>query len=200
MRSHVVVKSIFVLLVALVPLGCEFSTAGSVYDSRDTPYEAGASHVVNGATNSDAVDAEACTVQGNASLTGGSFAAKDAIEIFDPTKAKFTFLITDYASACAPGAGIHAGSNVIAIEYDATELAGGTYDVTQTANLHVSSKRYDSACRATETVTAQSGTIKFDKLECGGQGTFDLVIGGSHVMASFTASVCSEPIDTATCK
>ena len=140
------------------------------------------------------MDASACKVQGGASITGVTFAAQDTIELFDSTQARFTFLITDYADACSYKGGAHAGSHVISIAYDQSALRSGTYDVTSTPGLVVKEITYDSTCKPSLSVTAQSGNVIFDKLdECGGEGSFDLMLGSTQVSGSFTASVCALP-------
>ena len=194
-------KPYLVALVALAPLGCALSTDSTVYDVRAAAYDAGQSSSSDpNATSGDGMDATTCVVQGKASVTGVSFAARDAIEVFDATKGKFTFLITDYAGACSMINGGHAGSNVVSIEYDDTALSSGTYDVTKTAGLSVSYVQYDAACRASKTQTAESGSVVFDRLDdCGGEGSVDLVFGSAHVTATFTASVCAVPSGASSC-
>ncbi len=196
MKALALLVSIVLIVFALSPLGCSGATAGSIYDYHGDTYDGGGGSSSN-QTPSGQVDAALCAVQGHASvsgsLSGTSLAAKDAIEAFDPTEAKFTLLITDYANACAAG-GLHASSNVVAIEYDHTFLSAGTYDIGKTQGLSISYVRYDSSCRPSATLAAQSGSVTFDRTDdCGSAGSFDLVFGGSHVTASFTASVCVLP-------
>lgn len=190
-----VVKTILAVL-AFAPLAaCAVPTTESLYDYQEPAHDSGGPTPSLGAPsnqNGDQIEdaSTTCMVQGGASLS--SFAAKDAVEVFEPTKGTFTFLITDYADACSLAGDVHAGSNVIAIEYGDTHLASGTYDLASTAGLKVTSTTYDAACKPTTTETAASGTVKFDRLDqCGGVGSLDLVIGSDHVTATFTASVCT---------
>ena len=185
------------LFAALAPLGCASPVATSIYDYQapadQTSGGGGSSSAGDPASNGGGMEASTCGVQGHASVSGVTLAAQDAIEVFDPTIARFTFRITDYADACAAGIGMRASSNVISIEYDHASLSSGTYDITQTAGMSASLAQYDATCHATEQ-KADSGTVTFDRLDdCGGVGSLDLVFGGSHVTATFTASVCSAP-------
>ena len=187
------VRSFVFVLAALAPLGCAYSdgAAESVFDYQTPPYEGGSSSF-DPTPSQTTIDASACKVQGAASLSGASFAAQDAIELFDTNEAKFTFLVTDYGSACSVGRGIRAGSSVLSIVYDGESLASGTYDLASTKGLSAKYVTYGSTCTATRSQTAQSGTVTFDRLDdCGGKGSFDFVIGGQHVTATFTASVCT---------
>ncbi len=190
------------LAAALV--ACAYSAPeGSIYDYPSGKYTGnGGSTSAPDTPSGGERDAAACTVATTASVSGASFSAQDAIEIFDSTKARFTFLITDYADACSYEGNAHAGSHVVSITYDATKLVSGTYDVTSTPNMVVKEITYDASCKPTVSVTAQSGSVVFEKLDdCGGSGTFDLVLGSSKVTGSFTASVCAVPSGVAaSCK
>lgn len=191
--------------LALASSACAISGSDTGVYAVQLEHDSGSGASTNPApiTGSEGMDAATtCVVQGNASVTGafasGAFDAKDAIEIFDATKAKFTFLITDYASACATG--IRGGSSVVSIAYDGTELGSAAYDVTKTAGLTVTYSRYDASCRASAPESATSGSVTFTRLdECGGLGSFDLVVGGAHVTSNFTASVCSAPSGADAC-
>ena len=189
--------------------GCTVPSAESIYDYQEPAHDGGSQPSLgapsgDNAGNGDSADGSACKVQGSASVSGSlggdSLAAKDAIEIFDPTKGTFTFLITDYADACSLGNAVHAGSNVVAIQYANTMLGSGTYDITQAEGFAASFTRYDSTCKASESQAADSGTITFRLDECGGEGSFDLVFGGEHVTASFTASVCATSTGAGQCQ
>lgn len=199
-------KPILIVLAVLAPIGCTLpSNEASIFDLPTHAFEGGTGGGTSGEVPTSGVDAATCVVQGNASLSGSlagtALAAKDAIEIFDATKAKYTFEITDYASACALGRDIRAGSNIVSIAYANTSLASGMYDVTKTAGLSAEFVRYDSTCKASSTETATSGTVTFDSLdECGGAGSFDLTFGSDHVTATFRASVCSVPAGAPACQ
>ncbi len=195
MKAHAVSLVVFLL-------GCSGAGTESIYDFHGPKYDAGGGSSPN-ETPSGEVDAAVCAVQGGASVSGSlggtTLAAKDAIEAFDPTEAKFMLLITDFANACAAG-GLRASSNVVSIVYEHTFLSAGTYDLTKTAGLSVSYVHYDSTCTASKSQPAQSGTITFARTDdCGSAGKFDLVFGGTHVTGSFTASVCVLP-DGPSCK
>lgn len=191
-------KALVLMLVAFAPLGCAYPTsAESILDIHPDYDGGGGGGGSNGEDpNSSVADAAiTCKVQGNASFSGtfagSSLAAKDAIEMFDPTVAKFTFLITDYADACSYDGATHAGSSVVEITYAGNALKAGDYDVASTAGLQAKYTRYDATCAASATEAAASGKITFDRLDdCGGTGSFDLVFGSDHVTASFTASLC----------
>lgn len=194
----------YLLLAAMFPLGCSGNATESIYDFHGDKYDGGGGSSSPNQTPQGEVDAAVCAVQGNASVTGafagGALAAKDAIEAFDPTEAKFTLVITDYANACSLGGAIHAGSSVVRIVYAHTFLSAGSYDLTKTTGLSVTYVHYDSTCAAAQTETAQSGSITFDRADdCGGAGSFDLVFGGTHVKATFTASVCELPDGPVSC-
>ncbi|HEY1960726.1 MAG TPA: hypothetical protein VGH28_34175 [Polyangiaceae bacterium] len=191
-------RTLAILLVVLAPLGCAYPTSAESILDIHPDYEAGGGSGGSGDQDPNASVADAaitCKVQGNASFSGtfagSSFAAKDAIEMFDPTVAKFTFLVTDYAGACAAGGAPRAGSTVVAITYDGNALKAGDYDVASTAGLHATYTRYDATCGVAATETATTGKITFDRLDnCGGTGSFDLTFGADHVTASFTGSIC----------
>lgn len=198
-------KAYVLALLALAPVGCAYSSAASIFDYQ-VPYDGGGGgNSPSPPENTGGYDADVCVVQGRASVSGAvggaSLAAKDAIEIFDATRAKFTFRITDYGSACTIGTGVHAGSTVVSIDYDANALHSGTYDIASTAGLGAAFTRYDAACKAAATTPAASGTVTFDRLDdCGGEGSFDLVFGANHVTASFVASVCAVAGTTGACQ
>jgi hypothetical protein len=192
------VKALAILLFAFVPLGCAYPTsAESILEIHPAYDGGGGGGGSNGEDPSSSVADAAitCKVQGGASFNGtfggSSLDAKDAIEMFDPTVAKFTFLVADYADACSYGGVTHAGSSVVEITYDGNALKAGDYDLASTAGLQVKYVRYDAACAPTTTETATTGKITFDRLDdCGGKGSFDLTFGPDHVTASFTASLC----------
>ena len=200
-------RTLLLAFLAALPLGCAVSTTETVYDIKTIVPEGGGG---GGSTSSGPdteqgeVDASVCVTQGSASLSGSlggaAVAPQDAIEVFDATRARFEFLITDFASACASGGGPHAGSSVVSIGYEGNALRSGTYDLAKTQGLSASFTRYDASCQGT-TEDAASGTVKFDRLDdCGGEGSFDLVLGADHVTGSFTASVCALPAGPPTCK
>ena len=201
-RKRSVVRTVQIAALVALATGCTIPSAESVFEIPDPPHDGGTqpslgapSQSGNGDQPTESADGSACNVQGNASvsgaLNGSTLDAKDAIEVFDPTKGTFTFLITDYASACAVGNATHPGSNVVAITYDKTMLGSGTYDVAQTQGLAASFSSYNSACKASTTMAAASGTITFKLDTCGGEGSFDLTFGADHLTGSFTASVCA---------
>ena len=203
MKAHALV------LAALAPLGCASAANDqSIFNYHGETYDGGGGSSPSSPdpTSSErTIDAAACVVEGQASVTGSfagaTLAPKDAIEVFDPTKGRFTILITDYASACSLGRGIHAGSNVVSIVYDHSSLGSGTNDVTKTEGLSVTYVHYDATCKASQTEKAQSGSITFDRADdCGSAGSFDLVFGSDHVTAKFTASVCLVPSGAASCQ
>ena len=203
MKAHALV------LAALAPLGCASAANDqSIFNYHGDTYDGGGGSSPSSPdpTSSErTIDAAACVVQGQASVSGSlagtTLAAKDAVEIFDPMKGRFTILITDYANACSLGHGIHAGSNVVSIVYDHSSLGSGTSDITKTEGLKITYVHYDSTCKATQSEAAQSGTITFDTADdCGSAGSFDLVFGADHVKASFTASVCLVGSGSATCE
>jgi hypothetical protein len=188
-----------------VTVGCAYPSASdqSIYDYPTGKYTGnGGSTSAPDTPSQSEMDAAVCKVQGSASITGVTLAARDAIELFDATKARFTFLITDYTDACSYNGGAHAGSHVISVSYDASALRSGTYDVTSTPSLVVKEITYDSTCKPSVSVTATSGSVVFDKLDdCGGTGSLDLTFGSAQVSASFTASVCAVPSGVAaSCK
>jgi hypothetical protein len=140
-------------------------------------------------------------VQGTASVSGVTLAAQDAIELFDATKAKFEFLITDFGNACALGGAKHAGSNVLSIAYTGNELRAGDFDLSKTPEMTVTYTTYGAGCTVTQSQTATAGTITIEKLDiCGSNGSVDVTIGGKQVTASFTASTCALPKEVAACK
>ena len=197
-------RTFIVWFAALAPaLGCAYSTPGeSVFDIHPA-YDGGDFSTDPGHPdpNSSVTDAgTTCHVQGAASVSGVTLAAKDAIEIFDPTQAKFTFRIGDYADACSLGDAVHAGSSVIELAYTGNTVKSAKYDLASTPALVATFTQYDATCGAT-TETAASGSVTFDRLdECGGKGSLDLMFGSQHVTATFTASVCSVSGGAATCK
>lgn len=201
-------KALAFLLVALAPLGCAYpSSAESVYEINPAYDGGGGGGGSNGQDpNASVADAAlTCKLQGNASFTGtfggSALDAKDAVEMFDPTIARFTFLVTDYADACSYGGAVHAGSSVVEITYDGNALKAGDYDLASAADIHATYTRYDASCGAATTETASSGTITFDRLDnCGGKGSLDLTFGSDHVTASFTASLCLNGGGAKTCK
>jgi len=184
-------------------LGCANTDASSIYDLHSGAYEGG------GPTSADPIptnsmEAGTCAVQGRASITGSllgsAFSAKDAVEIFVATEAKYKIEITDYASACSLGESLHQGSHVISIGYTNPLLSSGTFDVTKTEGMSADYAQYDATCKASKSEAASSGTITFTRVDtCGAEGSFDLVFGADHVTATFTASVCSVTSGTATC-
>jgi hypothetical protein len=198
------VKPYVLVLAALAPLGCGSSASDySIFQYQTAPYDGGGGSS-SGSTPSGEIDATPCVVQGggavNGPLAGAALSAKDAIELFDPTEAKFTFLITDYANACSL-AGRHAGSNVVSVVYDGPYLSSGTYDVANTPGMSAAYVRYDGSCGASVTEAATSGTVTFDRLDdCGGAGSVDLVLGADHITATFTASVCTAQPGSASCQ
>ncbi len=197
-------KAHALLLVAIAPLGCASAADQSIYDFHGETYDSGSSSP-DPTPARTLVDATPCAVQGEASLTGScsgtTLVAQDAIEVFDSTKGEFTIQITDYAHACSLGHGIRAGSNVVSIVYDNRSLGSGTLDLGNTEGLSVKYVHYDSTCKATLTETAQNGSITFDRADdCGGAGSFDLVFGGAHVTAKFTASICLMPSGPTSCQ
>ena len=199
-------KAYVLALLALAPVGCVASSSESSIFDYQVPYDGGGGgNSPSPPENTGGYDADICVVQGSASVSGAvagaSLAAKDAIEIFDATRAKFTFRITDYADACTMGSGVHAGSTVVEIAYDANALHSGTYDLASTDGLTAAFTRYDASCKAASTAPAASGTVTFARLDnCGGEGSFDLVFGSDHVTASFVASVCAIPGGTGACQ
>jgi len=190
------VRTIIALGVFAV-VGCAYPSPSdqSIYDYPTGKYTGnGGSTSAPSTPGSSEMDAAVCKVQGSASVTGVTLAAQDAIEIFDSTEARFTFLITDYADACSYNGGVHAGAHVISISYDQSALRSGTYDVTSTPGLVVKQVTYDSTCKPTVSVSAASGSVVFDQLDdCGGKGSFALTFGSTQATASFTASVCALP-------
>ena len=147
------------------------------------------------------MDAATCPVQGNASVSGVTLGAKDAIELFDATKARFEFLVTDFANACALGGAKHAGSSVLSIAYAGNALRAGDFDLAQTPEMVVTYTTYGAGCTVTQSQTASAGTITIKKLDiCGSDGSVDVTIGGQHVTASFTASTCALADEVASCK
>ena len=194
-------KALVLFFVALAPLACSSPPDSSIYGIETPSYEAGGPQQAFPSADPGGEDASTCAVKGGASVSGVSLAAKDAIEVFDPTEARFEFRITDYASACSLGHATHAGSSVVSIAYDAAALSSGKYDLAKTDALHATYVTYDGSCNATQKVTAESGTVTFDRVDdCGGKGSFDLVFGGTHVTATFTASVCSLGGGAASCE
>ncbi len=198
-------KAFTFIAVGLLLVGCSGVDGYDIREMRTVPYECGGGSSQPPSSNGNGPDAAVCLVQGNAALTG-SFAgsalvAKDAIEVFDTTKDTYTLEITDYADACSLGNDVHAGSSVVSITYRNQELSSGIYDVTKSADLHVTHVKYDATCKPT-TTEATSGSITFGKLDlCGSKGSFDLVFGADHVTASFTASLCSVASEiTPTCR
>lgn len=184
-------------------VACTMPTTESVYDLPTHKYEGnGGSSGAPGDPGSSAMDAATCPVQGSASVSGISLGAKDAIELFDATKARFEFLITDFANACALGGAKHAGSNVLSIAYTgSSELRAGDYDLAKTPSMTVSYTTYGAGCTVTQTQTASAGTFTIKKLDiCGSEGSVDVTIGGQQVTASFTASTCALPNEVASCK
>jgi hypothetical protein len=141
-------------------------------------------------------------VQGTASVSGVTLGAKDAIELFDATKARFEFLITDFANACALGGAKHAGSNVLSIAYTgSSELRAGDYDLAQTPSMTITYTTYGAGCVVTQSQTATAGTLTLKKLDiCGSEGSVDVTVGGQKLTASFTASTCALPNEVASCK
>jgi len=203
-RVRCLVKALFIAGIVIVSTSaCAYSPPDSIDNYPTGKYEGnGGSTSAPSTPSGGGMDASVCKVQGSASVSGASLAAQDAIEIFDSTKARFTFLIANYANACSYNGGVHAGSSVIEISYDQAALRSGTYDLASTPGLVVKQITYDSTCKPSLTVTAQSGSVIFDTLDdCGGQGSFDLTIGSSQVTGSFTASVCDVPSGVApSCK
>jgi hypothetical protein len=177
-------------------------TTEGVYDVPTQKYEGnGASSGAPGDPGSSGMDAATCPVQTSASVSGVTLGAKDAIELFDATKARFEFLITDFANACALGGAKHAGSNVLSIAYMGTALRAGDYDLAKTEGLTVTYTTYGAGCTVTKSETASAGTLTIKKLDiCGSDGTIDVTIGGQQVSASFTAAVCALPSEVASCK
>jgi hypothetical protein len=195
---------LLIIALALAPIGCTSPVGESIFDYQTPVYDGGGTTSAN-PTPRPSIDATPCEVQGSASVSGSlggaTLAAKDAVEIFDPTRARFTFLVTDYASACSATGASRAGSNVISIVYDHPTIASGTYDVAKTEGLHVAFTRRDGTCHTSDSATAASGTITFDRLDdCGGAGSFDLVFGSNHVTATFVASVCAMPTSSTACE
>ncbi len=122
-------RTFIVWFAALAPaLGCAYSTPGeSVFDIHPA-YDGGDFSTDPGHTDpsSSVTDAgTTCHAQGSASVSGVTLAAKDAIEIFDATQAKFTFRIADYADACTLGDAVHAGSSVLELAYTGNALEIG---------------------------------------------------------------------------
>ena len=184
-------------------VACAMPTTESVYDLPTQKYEGtGASSGAPGDPGSSGMDAATCPVQGTASVTGVTLGAMDAIELFDATKARFEFLITDFANACALGGAKHAGSNVLSIAYTgSSELRAGDYDLAKTPTLSVTYTTYGAGCTITQSQTATAGTLSITKLDiCGSDGSFDVTIGGQNVTASFTASTCALANEIASCK
>ena len=184
-------------------VACTMPTTESVYDLPTHKYEGnGASSGAPGDPGSSEQDAATCPVQGSASVSGVNLGAKDAVELFDATKARFEFLITDFANACALGGAKHAGSNVLSIAYTgSSELRAGDYDLSQTPTMTVTYTSYGAGCTVTQSQTATAGTLTLKKLDiCGSDGSLDVTIGGKQVTASFTASTCALPNEVASCK
>ena len=181
---------------------CTMSTTESVYDLPTHKYEGnGGSSGAPGDPSGPKMDAATCPVQGSASLSGVTLGAQDAIELFDATKARFEFLITDFANACALGGAKHAGSSVLSISYAGNALRAGDYDLSKTPEMVVTHTTYGAGCTVTQTQTATAGTITIKKLDiCGSDGEVDVTIGGQKVTASFTASTCALPDVVASCK
>jgi len=181
---------------------CAVNTTESVYDLPTHKYEGnGGSSGALGDPGSSQMDAATCPVQGTASVTGIALGAKDAIELFDATQARFEFLITDFANACALGGAKHAGSSVLSISYMGNELRAGDYDLAATTGMAVTYTTYGTGCAVTQSQTATAGTLTIEKLDiCGSEGSVDATIGGQHVTASFTASTCALPDIVASCK
>ncbi len=191
-----------VFFTSVCGVACAMPTTESVYELPTQKYEGtGASSGAPGDPGSSGMDAATCPVQGNASVSGVTLGAKDAIELFDATKARFEFLITDFANTCALGGAKHAGSNVLSIAYVGNALRAGDYDLTQTPGLTVTYTTYGAGCAVTQTQTASAGTITIKKLDiCGSDGEVDVTIGGQNVTASFTASTCALADEVASCK
>jgi len=196
-----------VFFTGFVALGgasaCAMNTTESVYDLPTQKYEGnGASLGAPGDPGSSGMDAATCPVQGTASVSGVTLGAKDAIELFDATKARFEFLLTDFANACALGGAKHAGSNVLSIAYTgSSELRAGDYDLAKTPTLSVTYTTYGAGCTVTQSQTATAGTLTITKLDiCGSDGSIDVTIGGQNVTASFTASTCALANEVASCK
>src|SRR4051794_22788434 len=145
---------------------CTMPTTETVYELPTHKYEGtGASSGAPGDPGSSQMDAATCPVQGSASVSGVSLGAKDAIELFDATKARFEFLITDFANACALGGAKHAGSNVLSISYSGNALRAGDYDLASTPEMTVTYTTYGAGCTVTQSQTATAGTIKLEKLD-----------------------------------
>jgi len=181
---------------------CAVNTTESVYDLPTHKYEGnGGSSGAPGDPGSSGMDAATCPVQGSASVSGVTLAAQDAIELFDATRARFEFLITDFGNACALGGAKHAGSNVLSITYTGSELRAAEYDLAKTPSMAVTYTTYGAGCTVTQSQTATAGTITIKKLDiCGSDATLDVTIGGQQVSASFTASTCALPDVVASCK
>lgn len=193
----------FLAAISMVSsVACAMPSTETVYEMPTQKYEGnGASSGAPDDPGSSQMDAATCPVQGNASVTGVTLGAKDAIELFDATKARFEFLITDFANACALGGAKHAGSNVLSIAYVGNALRAGDYDLTQTPGMTVTYTTYGAECAVTQTQTATAGTITITKLDiCGSDGTVDVTIGGENLTASFTASTCALADEVASCK
>ena len=188
---------------AMCGVACTMPTTESVYDLPTHKYEGnGASSGAPGDPGSSQMDAATCPVQGTASVSGVTLGAVDAIELFDATRARFEFLITDFGSACALGGAKHAGSNVLSIAYTgSSELRAGDYDLAKTPGMTVTYTTYGAGCTVTQSQTATAGTLTLTKLDiCGSDGSLDVTIGGKQVTASFTASTCALADEVASCK
>ena len=181
---------------------CTMPTTETVYDLPTHKYEGnGGSSGAPGSPGSSEMDAATCPVQGTASVSGVTLGAQDAIELFDATQAKFEFLITDFANACALGGAKHAGSTILSIAYTGNELRAGDYDLSKTPEMTVTYTTYGTGCTVTQSQAATAGTITIDKLDiCGSNGSVDVTIGGKQVTATFTASTCALPKEVAACK
>jgi hypothetical protein len=181
---------------------CAMPTTETVYELPTHKYEGnGASSGAPGDPGSSQMDAATCPVQGNASVSGVTLGAQDAIEMFDATKARFEFLITDFANACALGGAKHAGSKVLSIVYAGNALRAADYDLSTTPEMTVTYTTYGAGCTVTQSQTATAGTVTIEKLDiCGSDGTVDVTIGGQKVTTTFTASTCALASEVASCK
>jgi hypothetical protein len=189
-----------VFFTSICGVACAMNTTESVYDLPTHKYEGNGGSGPSG-PGSSGMDAATCPVQGTASVSGVTLGAKDALELFDATKARFEFLITDYANACALAGAKHAGSSVLAITFMGTVLEAGDYDLSKTPGMTVTYTTYGAGCTVTQTEKATAGTMTIKKLDiCGSDADVDVTIGGQKVTASFTASTCALPDEVEGCK
>ncbi len=194
-------RTLGLLLLSLLALSCSQGAR---------PDDAGADSGAGDAVSADAPasgdsggDANACTLQATATLSGTllgqTLAPKDAVSYqTHTTDYEAVVAITDFANACSLGNDYKASSNVLSMVYvsPTQPLSAVTFDLSKSTVWDAQYAQFDATCQSSQGESSTAGTITITSVDaCGIVGSYDLTLNNDHVTGTFTAPSCANAAD-----